>query len=66
MPVTPPNFKQRSSKKPVILVAFGRTGWCFSELEGLFVTATYVPKECSLLPLNLGGNESDPLSFHAA
>lgn len=66
MPVTPLYFKQRSSKKPVIPVAFGRTGQCFPELEGLFVTATYVPKKYSLLPLNLGGNESDSLSFHAA
>lgn len=66
VPVTPLHFKQRSSKKPMILVAFGRTGWCFSELEGLFVMATYVPRKYSLLPLNLGTNESDSFSFHVA
>lgn len=48
------------------LGAFGRTGWCFSELERLFVMAAYVPRKYSLLPLSLGGNESDSLSFHVA
>lgn len=66
MPVTPLYFKQRSSKKPVIPVAFGRTGWCFCVLERVFAMAAYIPREYSLLPLNLGGNESDSLGFHAA